>query len=93
MSRVTSRDKLIEAAAKLFYERGVHATGVDAVVHAAGLTKPTLYSHFRSKDELVAAVLDLNEPYRSTLLLRFFEELSAEQIAQRIGVPASTSAR
>ena len=35
-------------------------------------------------------MLDLSEPYRSTLLLRFFEQLSAEEIARRTGVPPST---
>ena len=51
-----SRDRLITAAAKLFYHQGIHKTSVDAVVAEAGLTKPTLYQHFPSKDELVAAV-------------------------------------
>jgi RNA polymerase sigma-70 factor (ECF subfamily) len=36
------------------------------------------------------AVLELDEPYRSTLLLRYFGELSAEEIAQREGLPSST---
>ena len=39
---------------------------------------------------VVQAVLDLDEPYRSTLLLSFFEGLSAERIGRRTGVPAST---
>jgi AcrR family transcriptional regulator len=56
-----SRQRLLEAAADLFYHQGIRATGVDAVVAAAGLTKPTLYQHFASKEELVAAVME----YRS----------------------------
>lgn len=39
---------------------------------------------------VVEAVLDLDEPYRSTLLLRYFEELPAEEIARRLHVPGST---
>ncbi|MCK6447329.1 MAG: sigma-70 family RNA polymerase sigma factor [Planctomycetes bacterium] len=39
---------------------------------------------------LVEAVLALEEPYRSTLLLRYFDELSPAAIAKREGVPAST---
>jgi AcrR family transcriptional regulator len=58
----SSRERLIAAAADLFYRNGIRATGVDAVVAAAGLTKPTLYQHFASKEELVAAVMD----YRSS---------------------------
>lgn len=45
-------------AAELFYANGINATGVDAVVASSGVSKPTLYSHFRSKDDLVAAVLE-----------------------------------
>lgn len=39
---------------------------------------------------LVELVLELDEPYRETLLLRFFKELSPQAIAKRTGVPAST---
>jgi AcrR family transcriptional regulator len=53
----SAREKLIDTAEALFYARGITATGVDTVVREAGVSKPTLYAHFRSKDELVAAVL------------------------------------
>jgi AcrR family transcriptional regulator len=53
-----ARDRLLDTASELFYDRGITATGVDAVVAAAGVSKPTLYAHFRSKSELVAAVLE-----------------------------------
>jgi AcrR family transcriptional regulator len=49
---------LLETATELFYERGIGATGVDAVVAASGVSKPTLYAQFGSKSELVAAVLE-----------------------------------
>lgn len=54
---LATRDVLIESAGRLFYDDGITATGVDAVVRAAGVTKPTLYAHFGSKADLVAAVL------------------------------------
>ncbi len=54
-----SRDRLVESAADLFYRHGIHRTSIDAIVAEAGLTKPTLYSHFASKDELVAAVVQV----------------------------------
>ena len=54
----SAKDKLLDAASARFYERGIAATGVDDVVHAAGVSKPTLYAHFGSKAELVAAVLE-----------------------------------
>ncbi len=55
---LSSRERLIAAASDLFYRQGVQRSGVDEIVAAAGLTKPTLYSHFGSKDDLVAAVLE-----------------------------------
>ena len=56
----TSR-KLLAAAHELFYENGICATGVTAVAERAGVTKMTLYAHFPSKDDLVAAYLEDND--------------------------------
>ena len=53
-----ARDQLLDAASSLFYEEGIAATGVDEIVRAAGVSKPTLYAHFGSKAALVAAVLE-----------------------------------
>src|SRR5271155_2742219 len=50
-------DYIAEVAAELFRRDGIRAVGVDRVAHSAGLTKRTLYRHFRSKDDLVAAML------------------------------------
>jgi AcrR family transcriptional regulator len=50
-------DHIAEVAARLFYRDGIHAVGVDRVSATAGVTKRTLYRHFRSKDELIAASL------------------------------------
>ena len=50
-----SRQRLIETAATLFYRRGIQRTSIDEVVAEAGLTKPTLYRHFRSKDRPLIA--------------------------------------
>lgn len=52
-----ARDALIQAAAELTYHQGITATGVDLIAKRAGVTKRTLYQHFSSKDELVAASL------------------------------------
>lgn len=52
-----SRERILNAAADLFRRRGLDATGVDAVMAAAGLTAGGFYSHFRSKDALVAAAV------------------------------------
>ena len=65
MSEVTSaeaapspRQRLLDAAADLFYRQGITAVGVDLVSKAAGVSKRTLYQQFGSKDQLVAQSLD-----------------------------------
>ena len=50
-------DHIAEVAAALYYRDGIHRVGVDRVADSAGVTKRTLYHHFRSKDELIAAAL------------------------------------
>ena len=52
-----TRDRILDAANKLFYGEGIRAVSVDAVAEKAGITKKTLYYHFKSKDELVAEYL------------------------------------
>src|SRR5271166_1869437 len=52
------RDRLIEAATRLFCRYGVNSVGVDAIVEAAGAAKTTLYKNFGSKEGLVEAVLE-----------------------------------
>ena len=78
-----TRQALLEATAELIYLRGVTATGVDLIAERAGVTKRTLYQHFRSKDELVAASLSL----RGEVALELFRR-SAEARARRTGEPA-----
>lgn len=53
-----TRQQIINAAYTLFYQIGFMRTGVDAIANAAGITKRTLYQHFKSKDELIEAVLE-----------------------------------
>ncbi|SFJ67864.1 TetR/AcrR family transcriptional regulator [Caulobacter sp. UNC279MFTsu5.1] len=51
------RERILETASGLFYREGVRAVGVDLVVAAAGVAKTSLYRHFRTKDDLIAAFL------------------------------------
>jgi len=55
--RLTKRDQLLETAWRLFYRDGYHVTGIDRILADAGVAKMTLYKHFRSKEELILAVL------------------------------------
>jgi AcrR family transcriptional regulator len=57
MTRSSKREHLIETALELFSEHGFHAVGIDRILKESGVAKRTLYNHFKSKDELILAVL------------------------------------
>ncbi len=50
-------EKIMQVARDLFYRQGIRAIGVDEIVRTAGVTKPSLYRSFASKDELAACYL------------------------------------
>lgn len=52
-----ARERLLRAAADLFYAQGIAATGIDAVTAQAGVARKSLYNNFASKDELVLTYL------------------------------------
>lgn len=61
MARVSKdlrREQLLEAAARLFAQKGYHATRVAEIAEAAGIAKGTLYEYFPTKEELFYALLD-----------------------------------
>ena len=77
----SERRVLIErAATRLFAERGYVATTVDDIVQAAGLTKPMLYRHFESKQELCIALL---ERFRAELIAAPLARFTAGAVDQR----------
>ncbi len=55
------RDRLIEAATKLFYQHGINNVGIDALVTEADTNKMSLYRNFKSKDDLVVEYLKEHE--------------------------------
>ncbi|MDJ0896622.1 MAG: TetR/AcrR family transcriptional regulator [Alphaproteobacteria bacterium] len=70
----STRERIVSAAAKLFYGEGIRSVSVDAVAEKAGVTKRTLYYHFRSKDDLVAAYLASRDQPTLALYERWFDE-------------------
>jgi AcrR family transcriptional regulator len=53
----TMQERILQTADRLFYLRGIRAVGVDTIAAEIGISKRTLYNHFPSKDELIAAYL------------------------------------
>jgi AcrR family transcriptional regulator len=73
-SAPSTPDRIIAAASKLFYSEGIRGVSVDAVAAKAGVTKRTLYYHFRSKDDLVAAYLAARDQPNLVLFKQWFDE-------------------
>lgn len=80
------RELLLDTAEQLFYRDGFHATGIDRIQAESGVAKTTLYKHFKSKDDLILAVLE-----RASLRVRAELEQQARTLAgtgiQRVLAP------
>lgn len=52
-----ARERILETASELFYQKGIRNVGIDEVISTSGVARMTLYKHFASKDQLVVEVL------------------------------------
>jgi AcrR family transcriptional regulator len=73
------RALIVEAAGRLFGERGYDATRLDEVAAAAGVTKPVLYRHFDSKADLYLALLERHRADLSGFVAAMPPEGSTEE--------------
>src|SRR5688500_16825302 len=76
--RGETRERIVDAAAELFAERGFHATPMTGIAEASGLSQTGLLHHFPSKEDLLAAVLERRDT-------RDVEDLSARRAAPARG--------
>ena len=74
--RPTKRDELVRKALEAFYRNGFHATGMDMLVAETGISKTSMYKHFRTKEDLILAVLRLRDEYFRNWLYRRMDELA-----------------
>lgn len=74
--RPSKRDELVRKALTVFYRDGFHATGMDTLVQETGISKTTMFKHFRTKEELILAVLRLRDENFRNWLIRRMEELA-----------------
>jgi AcrR family transcriptional regulator len=72
----SKRDLLVQRALDVFYANGFRATGMDALAAATGVTKASMYKHFRTKEDLILAVLRLRDERFRNWLIRRVEELA-----------------
>lgn len=68
-----TRQKILDAAYRLFYRSGYARVGIDAIAEAAGFTKRTLYQHFDSKDSLIAAVMQAQHEFALTRIRHWID--------------------
>ena len=70
----SKRDILVRKTKEVLYRDGFHATGMDKLVKETGVSKMTIYKHFRTKEDLILAALRLrDEEFRSS----FFRKIEA----------------
>ncbi len=74
--RPTKRDELVQKALNAFYQNGFNATGMDMLVRETGISKTSMYKHFRTKEDLILAVLRLRDEHFRNWLYRRMEELA-----------------
>ena len=58
MKHSVARQNIIETASRLFYQKGYSLTGINEIIREANVAKATLYSHFKSKDDICIAYLN-----------------------------------
>ncbi len=83
LDSVSTRDRIIEAASRLFHQQGIRAASVDLIAERAGLTKRSLYYHFRSKDDLIAACLEARDAPNLSILKQWYAR-SPGDVAQKV---------
>lgn len=71
MSDKTTRDHIVEAADRLFYEQGYEKTSFSDVADAVGISRGNFYHHFKSKDEMLNAVINLRLANTQKMLERW----------------------
>ncbi|BDY05404.1 TetR/AcrR family transcriptional regulator [Ferrimonas sp. YFM] len=57
------KEHLIKTAFELFYQKGVHAVGINEILSASGVAKKTLYNHFPSKEALILAAVQYRDKH------------------------------
>lgn len=77
-----TRARIVAAASDLFYAQGVRAVGVDLIAAEADVTKRTLYKHFATKAELVAAYLEARDEAVLSGLIRTITEVDSDPAEQ-----------
>lgn len=79
-ARPGARERLLEAAARLFHERGYHATGIAAILSTSGVHAGSLYHFFTDKEALLCGVLQRYRQILRPVLMEPAEARAADPV-------------
>ena len=82
----TTREQIIQAADALFYGEGIRSASMDAIAAKAGVTKRTIYYHFPSKDDLIAAYLAARDEPTFVRQAAWLDETEGDLPGQVLGL-------
>ncbi|HRK65952.1 MAG TPA: TetR/AcrR family transcriptional regulator [Hyphomonas sp.] len=71
---------------KIFYEGGFNAIGMDRIAAETGVSKTSIYKHFRTKDDLILATLRLRDEQFRNWLVRRVEALASDPSQRLLAV-------
>jgi AcrR family transcriptional regulator len=80
------REQLIATAARLFAAHGYHAVGIDRILAESGVSKVTLYHHFRSKEELILTVLRRRDESYRNAVMRDVEKCTRDPVGRLLAL-------
>ena len=82
----TTREQIIQAADALFYGEGIRSASMDAIAAKASVTKRTIYYHFPSKDDLIAAYLTARDEPTFARQAAWLDETKGDLPEQVLGL-------
>lgn len=63
MDKIPTKDRILDSALTLFSEKGYDGVGVDLIAENAGIKGPSLYKHFKSKEDILDSLIEKAESY------------------------------
>lgn len=81
-----ARQRILDAAFRLFYAHGIRAVGIDRIIAESGVAKATFYKHFPAKDDLVVAYLDKVDGVWGEQLRMAAESAGPDPAARLVGM-------
>lgn len=82
----SKRDELIEKALGAFYMGGFQAVGMDRLAKETGISKTSMYKHFKTKEDLIVEVLNLRDENFRNWFVRRTEELASTPVERLIAI-------